>query len=161
MGRDIILDPWFVTGFCDGEAAFTFSRSGSGFSLYFSICQRNDNREIIENIQRYFKGIGTIYTRKEQLPSRFSGRTKPNAYFRVCRQDELARVIDHFDKFPLQSRKKDVYMLWRQMAHDKMRYSINCKCEEFKTFSEQLALLNQKSRAFKKRIEHAESNSDL
>jgi hypothetical protein len=143
MGRDVLLDPWYVTGLCDGEAAFTFSRSGNAFSLYFSICQRNDNREIIEKVQRYFKGIGTIYIRKEH-----------NAYFRVCRQDELMGVIDHFDKFPLQGKKKDVYRLWREMALEKIRYSINCKCEEFKIFAEQIALLNQKSRAFKKRIEN-------
>ena len=141
MGRDVLLDPWYVTGFCDGEAAFTFSRSGNAFVLYFSICQRNDNREIIEKVQRYFKGIGTIYIRKEH-----------DAYFRVCRQDELTRVIAHFDKFPLQSNKKDVYKLWREMALEKTRYSINCNCEEFTTFAEKIALLNQKSRAFKKRI---------
>jgi hypothetical protein len=150
-----MLNPWFVTGFCDGEAAFTFSRSGNQFSLYFSITQRDDNREIIEKIQRHFKGIGAIYTRKEQLPMRNSGHTKPNAYFRVCRQGELTRVIDHFDKFPLQSKKKEVYALWREMALNKIRYSMNCKCEEFQVFSEKLALLNQKSRAFKKRIEYA------
>jgi len=137
------LDPWYVTGLCDGEAAFTFSRSGNVFALYFSICQRNDNREIIEKVQRYFKGIGTIYTRKEQ-----------NAYFRVCRQEELMGVIDHFDKFPLQGKKQGVYRLWREMALEKMRYSINCKCEEFTIFAEKIALLNQKSRAFKKRIEN-------
>lgn len=152
MKRDALLDPWFVTGFCDGEAAFTFSRSGNVFALYFSVSQRNDNREIIEKLQRYFKDIGTIYTRKEQLPSRFSGHTKPNAYFRVCRQEELMCVIDHFDKFPLQGKKKDVYKLWRAMALEKMRYSINCGCEEFAVFAEKIALLNQKSRAFKKRI---------
>jgi len=161
MGRDVFLDPWYVTGLCDGEAAFTFSRSGKAFALYFSICQRIDNREIIEKLQRYFKGIGTIYIRKERLPSRLSGHSKPNAYFRVCRQDELMRVIEHFDKFPLQGKKQEVYRLWRGMALEKMKYSINCNCEEFQIFAEQIALLNQQSRAFKKRIENVESNSDL
>ena len=71
------LNPWFVTGFSDGEAAFTFSRSGNSFALYFSICQREDNKSIIEKIQNYFGGIGKVYIRKEQLPTKhalWSGR---------------------------------------------------------------------------------------
>ncbi|MBI5873211.1 MAG: LAGLIDADG family homing endonuclease [Candidatus Omnitrophica bacterium] len=146
------LDPWFITGFSDGEAAFTFSRSGEDvFALYFSICQREDNRGIVDKIQEYFNGIGKIYIRKEQLPKKNSGRTKPSAYFRVCKQKELLRIIEHFDKFPLQSKKQEVYQIWREMAIEKTRCFLNCKSEKFKIFSEAISVLNQKSRAFKKR----------
>ncbi len=145
------LDPWFVTGFCDGEAAFTFSRSGDDvFALYFSVCQREDNREIIEKMQVFFGGIGKIYIRKEQLPTEKSGHTKPNAYFRVCKQNELLKIIEHFDKFPLQSKKQEVYTIWRDMAIEKTKRFLNCRSDEFKTFSAKLATMNQKSRAFKK-----------
>jgi hypothetical protein len=144
------LDPWFVTGFSDGEAAFTFSRSGDVFALYFSICQREDNREIVEKIQSYFNGIGKIYVRKEQLPKKNSGYTKPNAYYRVCKQEELMRIIEHFDKFPLQSKKIEVYNVWREMAIAKTQYFLNCSSEEFKIFANRLSVMNQKSRAFKK-----------
>lgn len=144
------LDPWFVTGFCDGEAAFTFSRSGDAFALYFSICQRVDNREIVEKIQSYFNGIGKIYVRKEQLPTKNSGHTKPNAYYRVCKQDELMHTIEHFDKFPLQSKKREVYNAWREMAIEKTKHFLNCGSEKFKVFSQKMSVLNQKSRAFKK-----------
>jgi hypothetical protein len=146
------LDPWFVTGFCEGESAFTFSRSrGDVFALYFSICQREDNRQIIEKIQLFFGGIGKIYIRKEQLPTKNSGHTKPNAYFRVCKQKELLKIIEHFDKFPLQSKKQDVYTVWREMAIKRTQEFLNCRSEEFKIFSGKLAVMNQKSRAFKKR----------
>lgn len=144
------LDPWFVTGFSDGEAAFTFSRCGQGFSLYFSIRQREDNRKIIERIQHYFGGIGTIYSAREVLPAKNSGHTQPSAYYRVCKQDELVRIVEHFDKFPLQSKKQEVYNVWREMAIIRTHYALNCASDEFKVFSEKLSVMNQKSRAFKK-----------
>jgi len=143
------LDPWFVTGFSDGEAAFTFSRSGDMFALYFSIAQRVDNKEIIEKIQSYFAGVGKIYRRKEKLPTRNSGYTKPTAYFRVCKQKDLLRIIEHFDKFPLQSKKQEVYQVWREMAIAKTKNFLNCSSEEFRVFSEKLSRMNHKSRAFK------------
>ncbi|HAJ57668.1 MAG TPA: hypothetical protein DCL35_07900 [Candidatus Omnitrophica bacterium] len=155
MDKDFMLDPWFITGFSDGEAAFTFSRSGKGFSLYFSITQREDNKDIIDKIYTYFGGVGKIYSRKERLPSKYSGHTKPNTYFRVCKQKELLRVIEHFDKFPLQSKKREVYNIWREMAIAKTKYFLNCASDEFAVFSKQLSVLNQKSRAFKKHSKSA------
>jgi len=143
------LDPWFVTGFSDAEAAFTFSCSGNGFSLYYSITQREDNKGIIEKIQSYFGGIGNIYYRKETLPTKYSGHTKPSAYYRVNKQGELQSIIEHFDKYPLQGKKEEVYQVWRDMAIAKTKYFLNCNSEEFKLFSEKMSNLNQKSRAFK------------
>ena len=49
-----MLNPWYVTGFCDGEAAFTYSRAGGSFGLYFAVKQREDNRQIVEDIQEFF-----------------------------------------------------------------------------------------------------------
>ena len=146
---DKILDPWFVTGFSDGEAAFTFSRSNNAFALYFSITQRADNRETVEKIQQYFGGVGRIYSRKESLPTKNSGHTKASVIYRVCRQDELMRIIEHFDRFPLQGSKKEVYNIWRDMAIEKTRYFLNCDSNQYKLFSEKMSFLNQKSRAFK------------
>lgn len=149
-GTQILIDPWFVTGFSDGEAAFTFSRSGGMFALYFSITQREDNGRILEKIQDYFGGVGKIYRRKEQLPKQNSGHTQPNVYFRVCRQKELLAITEHFDKFPLQSNKREVYNIWKDMALKKIKYAINCSDPEFLVFAEAMSRLNQKSRAFKK-----------
>jgi hypothetical protein len=143
------LNPWFVTGFSDAEAAFTFSRSENAFALYFSVTQRADNRAVIEKIQQYFCGIGRIYSRKESLPKKNSGHTKASVIYRVCRQDELLRIIEHFERFPLQGEKKEVYVIWRDMAIEKTKYFLNCDSEEYKLFSEKMSLLNQKSRAFK------------
>ncbi len=120
------------------------------FALYFSITQREDNRRILERIQDYFGGVGKIYWRKEQLPKQNSGHTQPNVYFRVCRQKELLVIIEHFDKFPLQSNKREAYNVWKGMALKKIQYAINCSDPEFLVFAEAMSRLNQKSRAFKK-----------
>jgi hypothetical protein len=56
-----MLNPWYVTGFADGEAAFTYSRAGGSFGIYFSIKQREDNRQLVEEIYHFFGSIGQIY----------------------------------------------------------------------------------------------------
>jgi hypothetical protein len=144
-----MLNPWYVTGFCDGEAAFTYSHSGRAFSLYFSIKQREDNRQIVEEIQQFFNFVGSIYKVKESLPTKNSGFTKPSIYYRVGRIDELGRIIEHFDKYPLQSRKKEVYDVWRQMAMHKIENYRNTDYDKLRALAEKLSNLNQKSRAFK------------
>jgi hypothetical protein len=155
------IDPWYVTGFSEGEAAFTFSRSGIAFALYFSITQRLDSKEILERVQKYFKGIGKIYSRKERLPTNSSGHTKQNAYFRVCKQAELLQIVEHFDKFPLQSKKHEAYLVWRDMVFEKNKYYLNCDSDQFKLFSTKISKLNQKSRAFIKRSKNGKNNSDM
>ena len=101
-----MLNPWYVTGFCDGEAAFTYCRSGSTFGLYFSIKQREDNRQIIEEIREYFNYVGNIYWSKGTSSANKINGTKPALYYRVTKINELKRIVMHFDKYPLQSRKK-------------------------------------------------------
>ena len=95
-----MLDPWYVTGFCDGEAAFTYSRASSSYGLYFAVKQREDNRQIIEEIHQFFNYVGYIYRGKESEESSKGGFTKPSAYYRVTKSSELQVVIDHFDKYP-------------------------------------------------------------
>lgn len=143
------LNPWFITGFSDAEAAFTFSSSTTAFALYYSLAQRADNKEILEKVQKYFGGIGKIYARKETPPGKYSGHTKSSAIYRVCRQEDLLHIVEHFDKFPLQSNKFEVYKVWREMAIAKTEYIIGCNTEQFRVFSERMAALNSKSRAFK------------
>ena len=144
-----MLDPWYVTGFCDGEAAFTYSRAGGSFNLYFSIRQREDNRHIVEEIQRFFNFIGEIYRGKEALPGKRSGFTRPSIYYRTCRMHELKRIIEHFDKYPLQSRKREAYSIWRQMAMHKIENYGDPDYNILRALAEKLSNLNQKSRAFK------------
>ncbi|MDP2938122.1 MAG: LAGLIDADG family homing endonuclease [Candidatus Omnitrophota bacterium] len=145
-----MLTPWYITGFCDGEAAFTYSRSGGTFGLYFAIHQREDNRQIIDEIHSYFNYIGDIYINKESLPTKNSGFSKPAVYYRVTRIGELQRIVEHFDKYPLQSQKKhEAYLAWREMVMHKVENYRNIDYDILRNLAEKLSLLNSQSRAFK------------
>lgn len=145
-----MLNPWYVTGFSDGEAAFTYSRSGGTFALYFSIHQRGDNRQIIEEIREYFHSVGDIYRHKESPPTKNSGFSKPSVYYRVTRIGELKVIVDHFDKHPLQSTKKlGAYKVWRDMVMHKLENYRDIDYDYLRALAEKLSTLNAQSRAFK------------
>ena len=145
-----MLDPWYVTGFCDGEAAFTYCRSGGSFGLYFSIKQREDNQQIIEEIQQYFNYVGNIYKNKESPATKNSGFSKPAVYYRVTRIAELRRIVEHFDKYPLQSSKKrEAYNVWRQMVIHKLENYRDIDYDTLRGLAEKLSGFNLQSRAFK------------
>lgn len=161
-----MIEPWYVTGFCDGEAAFTYSRSGGAFNLYFSLFQRADNHDIVERIQEFFGYIGTIYVSKgtegrgfKQKPSIFPIRdyratpkeiyTSRGTYYRVTKVAELKRIINHFDKYPLQGKKQGAYLCWRKMAMHKIENYRDTDYDNLRALAAELASLNQKSRAFK------------
>ncbi len=145
-----MLSPWYVTGFCDGEAAFTYSRAGGTFALYFAVKQREDNRQIIEDIRDYFYSVGDIYRHKESVPTKNSGFSKPSAYYRVTRIGELKVIVDHFDKYPLQSKKKlEAYNVWREMVMYKLENYRNISYDVMRPLAEKLSSLNSQSRAFK------------
>ena len=145
-----MLDPWYITGFCDGEAAFTYSRAGGSFGLYFAIKQREDSKQIIEDVQAYFQYMGTIYRVKESLPSEKSGFTKPSVYYRVTKINELKIIVDHFEKYPLQiKKKKEAYDAWRQMVLHKLENYRDVDYDELRRLAERLSNLNSQSRAFK------------
>jgi len=111
------LDPWYVTGFVEGEGAFTFSRSGRQLALYFAIKLTGVDRALLESIQSYFGGAGAIYdVGPRAAPTPSSGYTKAAVYYRICRRDELDRVVDHFDRHPLRGAKAASYAIWRQMV---------------------------------------------
>ena len=145
-----MLSPWYVTGFCDGEAAFTYCRSGGTFGLYFAIKQREDNRQIIEDIRESFNYVGNIYRQKESSPTKNSGASKPAAYYRVTRIGELKIIVDHFDKYPLQSKKKiEAYKVWREMVMHKLKHYGDIDYNTLRALAEKLSNLNSQSRAFK------------
>lgn len=107
--RGTPLDPWYVTGFADGEGSFTYSRSGRQFVLYFSIKLTATDRPLLEALRDFF-GAGKIYEVKARPPTRAA------LLFRVSRADELERVLEHFDAYPLRGAKQDAYRIWRQMV---------------------------------------------
>ena len=91
-----------------------------------------------------------IYRGKEASPTKNSGFTKASAYYRVTRIDELRVVVDHFDKYPLQSKKKlEAYRVWREMVIHKLENYRNIDYDKLRVLAEKLSSLNSQSRAFK------------
>ena len=116
------LHPAYVTGFVDADGSFTYSRSGKQISLYFAIKLAAFDRPILEAIQAFFGGIGTIYDVKARAPSNRSGATRTAAYLRVSRREELTRVVEHFDANPLRTTKAQIYEVWRLMFLAKQQF---------------------------------------
>jgi len=144
-----MINPWYITWFCDVEAAFTFSRSGGSFGLIFSIKQREDSRVIVEKIHEFFGFAGNIYVVKEFLGGERSGHTKPSVIYKVTRISELKLIVDHFDKYPLQNQKKlEAFRVWREMVMYKLENYRDIQYDKLHSLALKLSGLNSKSRAF-------------
>lgn len=113
-----IINPYYITGFSDGEACFALSiykdsRMLTGWQVkpFFKISLHNKDRALLELIQRYF-GVGKIYK-----------HGKDSIEFRVSGLKNLSVIINHFDKYPLITQKLADYLLFKQavkLVHEKV-----------------------------------------
>ena len=85
------LDPWFVTGFVDGEGSFSMSifkskTAAIGWTIEpcFIITLHKKDIELLNKIQLFF-GVGTVSTLGEKI-----------ARYRVRSRDGLQVIISHF-----------------------------------------------------------------
>ena len=106
------LDPWYVTGFVEGQGTFTYSRNGRQMSLYFAVKLAEVDEPILQAIRDFFGGVGSIYFL----------RARASVYYRVCRREQLPVIIDHFDTYPLHGSKLAAYQIWREMVVLKQRF---------------------------------------
>lgn len=93
------MNPWWVTGFVDAEGSFSMSVSKSkttaiGWTIApsFGITLHKRDLELLNAIKNFFS-VGNV--------SEFG----TNALFRVRSRSELKVIIDHFNKYPLQTSK--------------------------------------------------------
>ena len=118
-----MLEPWYVTGICEGEAAFTYNRASNySINLYFAIKLRADDKNLLSQVKDFF-GVGKLYLVKGKLLGRFSGNTQPAAYYRVNKINEIARITEHFDKYALAGKKLKQYQIWREIYYLKKQYN--------------------------------------
>jgi len=102
------LDPNWVTGFIDAEGCFSISISkdnskttGWRVQTVFSINLHEKDIALLENIQKFFMGVGKIYSSREDTKQ-----------FRVASIKELQVIVNHFDKYLLITQKKADFILW-------------------------------------------------
>ena len=105
----------YVTGFCEGEAAFTYCTTYGSVVPCFSVRQTSSGEDVLRAIQAFF-GIGRVYVCKARLP------TKASSYYRVSRKDDLEVIVLHFTDYPLQGAIKQlVFAKWSALV-DAYRY---------------------------------------
>jgi len=104
-----ILNPWFITGFSDGDGTFSLVirisktyKIGYRVVPVYSVCAKNSTENILllKSIQNYFSGIGHIYS---------SGNI---SRFEVHKLEEHKIIRKHFEQYPLQSTKYIYFKLW-------------------------------------------------
>ena len=95
------LLPWFVTGITDADGCFhaRLVKRGNQTQLvmFFSIGQK-DELHFKQKCVCFF-GVGSFNKR----------------VFHVRGRENLRSVVQHFDMYPLQSWKRESYLLWRQV----------------------------------------------
>lgn len=102
------LNPFFVTGFCDGEACFLISirknskyKSGWRVETIFQINVHKKDKALLEKLQSYF-GVGNIYDKKAEY-----------VQYSVNSIKDLKVILNHFDRYPLITQKHADYLLFR------------------------------------------------
>ncbi len=108
------LNPYFVTGFSDAEASFIIlilkepkNKTNWTVKTRFTIGLHKKDIQILELIKSYFGGIGTI-----------SPQNKESVQYRVGSLKDLnEKIIPHFDKYPLISKKQADFILFKQIIN--------------------------------------------
>lgn len=112
--EDVYLMPYF-SGFIDGEGCFSVSinknnrhKSGWEFRPSFSVSQNYDRAQVLFLLKKYF-GCGTIRPYRSDKTLKFEIRSI---------KDLIAKVIPHFEKYPLLSSKSESFFKFRKVCFD-------------------------------------------
>lgn len=104
--NSVKLDPDYVSGFIDAEASFTtvvYYKNRWCVNSVFKISLHKKDIELLNSIQAFF-GVGRV-------------TGSDNADYRVERISDLADyIIPHLDKYPLISKKKADYELFKRIV---------------------------------------------
>nr|YP_009262006.1 LAGLIDADG endonuclease [Chrysoporthe austroafricana]AMX22081.1 LAGLIDADG endonuclease [Chrysoporthe austroafricana] len=104
------ISPWFITGFTDAEGCFNvgFQKNPNGkwyIRPLFQIKVHSRDNLLLNGIKDYFGGIGNIYI------------TSKDSKFLVRSLDEILKIVLHFDNYPLISKKRSDFILFKQIIH--------------------------------------------
>jgi len=105
------LNPWFVTGFTDGDGSFSVSitkkKEGIGWKIVpmYTIGLDLKELDLLVQIKAFFK-TGNIYTSKRGVVYYTVGSVK----------DIVKYIIPHFDQFPLVTQKLKDFMLFKEIV---------------------------------------------
>ncbi len=103
------LNPYYVTGFSDGEACFHLAigknskyKIGYYVNPGFSIVLHKKDEDFLKSLQKYFGGIGNL-------------KVKSNiVQYRVFSMEELDIILNHFNNYPLITKKYIDYEIFKE-----------------------------------------------
>ena len=108
-----LISPWFISGFADAEGSLVVIvrknnkfRLGWRVEIVFRIGLHKRDLALLEQIQAYFGGIGSIVKQGKDVV----------AYRVSSHKDILNYILPHFDKYPLITHKREDYLLWREVV---------------------------------------------
>ena len=106
-----LLNPYYVTGFTDGEGCFFIDispnpeyKTGYKVKATFGIGLHLRDISLLEQIKLFFE-CGKISKMGAQ-----------GIQFRVSALEDLKVIIDHFDKYPLLTNKQSDFLLFKQVV---------------------------------------------
>ncbi len=104
------LNPWFLTGFSDGESSFTVRifksktlKIGWTIQPVFQIGLHKKDLDLLKKIQ-VFLGVGEIYHKEE------------SSNYMVQSSKGIKVIINHFEKYPLLTKKREDFILFSQIV---------------------------------------------
>lgn len=109
------LNPFYISGFTDGEGSFSFSilrnktqKIGWAVRLNFSLVAAKNpaNERQFQLIKDYF-GVGQVVERKALTPN-----SNPSIYFVVRNFQDCIVIRKHFENYPLITTKLVQFKLW-------------------------------------------------
>lgn len=104
---NLFFDPWFLTGFTDAEGSFIIKFIGKNKpQLEFAIGLHISDKDLLHKVYTQF-GVGNFRLNESQNTCIFSV---------VSEQSILDVIIPHFDAYPLQTKKRADYLLFRRAA---------------------------------------------
>ena len=105
-----LLNPWFLTGFADGESNFTVrifksntTKIGWTVQPVFQIGLHNKDLFLLEKIQKYWN-VGEIYHRED------------SSNYMVQSLKNIKIIIAHFDKYTLLTKKAEDFKLFSDIV---------------------------------------------
>jgi hypothetical protein len=118
----------WLSGFVDGEGHFRLQYSNSKgkkskhrLQAVFRVSVRSDDIKLLFDIQDYLD-IGRIYLHANEADRRRGLDAMPSCRFTACSKNELEILVNHFDKYPLRSKKARDYAIWREGALMRMKH---------------------------------------
>ena len=109
-----MLDPNYVTGFCDAEACFGVkvyklktSKIGWTVQLVFTISLKKEDKALLKQIQCFLGGVGQI---------KYDKNNDAFTYSVTNIKDLIAVIIPHFLKYPLITQKQADFKLFKSVA---------------------------------------------